>query len=426
MSAADPRQEREVLAACVISGAYHLAAPYIREDTWSVDAHRRIWAAMSRLVAAGQPLDLATIRAELADAGDLERIGGLDGLRAVTEMDGYSGHAETYARRLADLARARAVADACRAVAAEEEHGLVDPGEYAARSAQVIATAATSGAMSPARPIAEVARETYQAILDGRGVVASIQTGIAPVDAALGGGIPAGRMTCVVGRPGMGKTALALGMVAGMCRAGRRVLVLSLEMSVREVSSRIAGITHGLPISNLIDGRVPPGRDADLTAAIEEQALWALHVHDTPGLTAAQCIGIAETIRAQHRGLDAVVIDHLHLMRHPGGSRTRTDLAMAETSGQLRDAAKRGGWALVLCAQLNRSSERDNRPPRMSDIREAGAIEQDAYAIIAPWRTLEPGPADDPGEAWCGVLKHRSGRVGRTPMRWHGEWARYD
>jgi len=146
-----------------------------------------------------------------------------------------------------------------------------------------------------------------------------------------------------------------------------------------------------------------------------------LLIDDRPGLTAEQIVIAASSAKRELGGLDLVVVDHFHKMRFPKSAGQRSDDAMNASVTVLCDAAKRLGVALVLLAQLNRKcEERSDKRPMLSDLREAGGLEQDAYGVWSPFR---PGAYDDNAdqrEAELIGLKHRNGECRTIPMRWYG------
>ena len=231
---------------------------------------------------------------------------------------------------------------------------------------------------------------------------------------AMGCGVPRGRFTVVAGRPGMGKTTAALVLAAHWASQGLRVAVSSLEMGAGELGdrmlARLAGQRRGLT-----------AEQANVDAA-DEMARWSLAVDDTPGLTASEIVLRAEGARRMLGGLDALVVDHFHLLAHRAEKGERTDEAMGRSSGVLRDWAKNQDIAVVLAAQLNRDSERRGTGvPRLADLRECGALEQDGYMVVAPYRPAVMDSQADPGELQWHVIKHRGGRCGSVGLHWNGE-----
>lgn len=257
------------------------------------------------------------------------------------------------------------------------------------------------------------------------------------VDEILDGGLRAGELVVVAGRPGAGKTAYALGLVAGAAdreHKPARVGVISLEMGAYELSDRLLARASGVPLGRIRRGEVDD--EPQMEDWREYIGLWPVRIAAPASLTPAGLVTQARRWAA--RGLDLLVVDYLQLIKH--GRAERHDLAVGATATLCKQLARDLGIPVVLLSQLNREVEKratsKRKPgaggwweglelPRPSDLRDSGQIEQDADVILFPIRAEQFGLDDDPADAALVVAKNRNGRIGVTGLRWDGPTASY-
>lgn len=282
-----------------------------------------------------------------------------------------------------------------------------------------------------------------------RGEVARkvISTGIPYADDNLRGGWRPGQLVVIPGRPGTGKTAAALGFALSAAMEGHRVAFFSLEMEHHELTLRLLAQMVGATVDDVEIATT--GTDPDLLPLWSQQH-WddllqaeevvrglPLRIDDEPGRTVADIAATCEAWRSADGGLDLVVVDYLQLMDH--GAHARHDIAVGNTSKRFKELAKRLECPVLLLSQLNRKVEERADPsspdwvecigrPRPADLRDSGAIEQDADVIIAPMHARAEhidAKRAKPGEARLLILKQRGGMVCDVPVRWVPEAMRY-
>jgi replicative DNA helicase len=268
-------------------------------------------------------------------------------------------------------------------------------------------------------------------------------TGIEVLDQHTRGGFRPGNLVVIAARPAMGKTALALGFALSAARVGAKVGIFSLEMTAQELDVRAVSWLSGVPLALVepacLGQDVPLMTQAQWDSVLDaemEVREMRYRVSDRPGQSIAEIAATCEAWRAAD-GLDMVVIDYLQLMTHP--DKGRHDLSVAVTSVAAKGLAKRLGCPVLLLSQLNRQVEgradarsedwveRTGRP-RMADLRDSGAIEQDADMILAPVKPsrqcIDAGLAK-PWEARILVLKQRGGGEADLLVDWDGPCTRY-
>lgn len=224
---------------------------------------------------------------------------------------------------------------------------------------------------------AEAAMERAKA-----GATAGLSTGFRAFDERLGGLEP-GLVYVIAGRPSMGKSALATSIAINAARAGHRVHVLSLEMSATQIGRRVLATAAGVPIFAMKGGRISSADAAKIVQAKRELDALPLTIDDTAGLTPAQVLRKCRAIKRGKGGLDLVMLDHLNLLRaDDADARHGGTWATERASGTMLELAKELRVPVLLLAQLSRGVEgREDKRPTLSDLRQAGAIEQDAYAV---------------------------------------------
>lgn len=397
------------------------AQSFYRED------HGRIWMAIQRLRGEGKPHDSLSVCDALG--GDLERCGGLP---YVVELEACTMSAAGI-RRHAEIVAERAMRRASLAAANEIAEAAVDP----QRSAQEVVDLAQSKAMAlgeqaaerfaPA-PLADALRRAVgrlQARLDGA-ATPGLSTGFPDLDVRLGGGMRPGQLIVVAARPGMGKTSLAMQIGISAALSGASTLFCSQEMAEEELSDRALALHGRLSLERIISGKL---RDEDWTRTtsalgqLREAPLW---IDEQPSLSIMDVRNKARRVLREHGSLSLIVVDYLQLMVGNGANRNAEIEAI---SRGLKQLAKEMSLPVIALSQLSRECEkRPNKRPMASDLRDSGAIEQDADVILTLYRD-EIYNDDSPyaGMAELGVIKCRSGRAGGfVPLVFRGECTRFD
>jgi replicative DNA helicase len=299
---------------------------------------------------------------------------------------------------------------------------------------------ALSRIAQPAVQVESTLGEALEAAVDQRrtareqGKPRAVATCVSAVDTILDGGVRAGELVIVAGRPGAGKTAYALGIASDCAEAGGRVGVVSLEMGREELADRLLARAAGTPLARIRTGELDD--DENMRQWRAHVGAWNIRIAAPPSASTPQVITQARRWAA--RGLDLLVIDYLQLMKH--GRADRHDLAIGETTSALKQLARDLRVPVLLLSQLNREVDRrsstkkrvqqdehwwlDVELPRLSDLRDSGHIESDADVVLFPVRGEQFG-IESPSAAALVVAKNRNGRVGVAPLGWHGPTASY-
>lgn len=382
------------------------AAQFYRQD------HREIFSEILRQISAGLPCDVVSVGAALPHIDDC--------MSYLNSMAQNTPSAANIAR-YADLVRDRALRRGLLAVTADMNEMAFNPG---ARTAGEVLDAAQSAlaALAEMRALREPIRasDAMTAHIDVIGdraerKCAGIATGFDQLDALLSGGPNRGALVILGARPSMGKTALALNIATNVARH-YSVLFLSQEMTNGELLDRVLASLGRIPLSAVITGEMNPQEWESFTAANVRLAELNLYLDDQPALTLMDVRSKARLTKRKH-GLDLVVVDYLQLMSGDGTNRNQQ---IEEISRGLKALAKDLGVVVLALSQLSRQAANKSRP-QLADLRDSGAIEQDADTVIFVHRDEVDNPQTHlRGYADVFVAKNRQGRIDDVLLNYEG------
>jgi replicative DNA helicase len=398
------------------------ASDFYRED------HQVIFSAIAQQVGKRQPTDFVTLTAALESAGRLSDVGGLSYLGMLANDTPSAANVLAYAR----IVRERSILRSLIAVGGDiAEMGWQANGsevrELLDRAEQLVHGIADHGAQHTTLSAADDAGEWMTALEERRrrgNMLGGLSTGLVDLDRILDGLHP-GDLVIIAGRPSMGKTVLGTDFARSCADAGKRAMVFSMEMPRRQLITRlVAGIAR-VPMNNLRDGRLDD-RDMDrITVALGNPVMERLIIDDEGSLTVSALR--AKARREARDGLSLIVVDYLQLMQSDARNDQNRNDELSTVSRGLKTLAKELGIPIVALAQLNRGVEqRDNKRPRLSDLRDSGAIEQDADVVIGCYRDEYYRPdSSEKGIAELLILKQRQGETGIVKAAFSGAFAQF-
>jgi replicative DNA helicase len=384
--------------------------------------HADIYSCIERMVANRSPVDVVTVGQALSDEGKGEQVGGLQYLNQLAQSTPSARSAGRYSKIVRDKALGRAFLEtADKALELASESG----DDTNARIDQVSALfGALQRQQMPKLPksLAEVAVQRtahYDALQQGT-VIAGWSTDIPRLDSLLNGGWQPGRLYILAARPAVGKSSLGQFLGLGQAKAGRKVLFLSQEMSCEELADRAVSSAGRISYSALLSGNMADSDWQRAAGVLESPDLKDFYVDDQGGLTLLD-------IRAKARqvpGLSMLIVDYLQLCSGSVGKDANRNAEIEQISRGLKTLAKELGIVVVALSQLNRGVEtRTNKRPMLSDLRDSGAIEQDADVVMFLWPVREfPGGAKLIG---LGLDKNRQGRCGDVALHFDGSVQRW-
>ncbi len=397
----------------------------IQAEDFSTFRHRKIYTALRDLDIDGAPVDAFSVAALLEQRKELARCGGRAYLDEMLTGVPPTGHAAHYARLVRGAAIERHLLQAAESIVKTvREPG--EPAEKLDRAGAIIGAIAeprTKTGPILARDLIPHVVDQLQTLVDSGGEYVGQPSGWSDLDRMTGGFRP-GQLVVVAGRPSMGKTSLALNIAEHTSVHGdKTALVFSLEMSANELLMRSVASLGNIDLQHVLSARMDPGEWSRFTAATAQIQHAQLLVDETPWVGIHDLRTRARQVLREH-GLDLVVVDYLQLMEGPGEHRTAQITAI---SRGLKLLAKELNVPVIALSQLNRSLEhRPNKRPMMADLRESGAIEQDADLIVFLYRDEVYDPDSlAAGSAEIIIAKQRNGPIGTVHLTFRKEFCRF-
>ena len=427
--------ERAVLGAILLEGRETLprVIEVLRASDFYTESHRSIYSAMLQLFDRGEPVDILTLQEELRRTDKLEPAGGPAALALLEEQASIAVHLTAYAQIVRDRAVLRELIQTSSQIIAQAFEAKDDVQTLVDDAERKIFSLAERRLEGSALPIGKILRNTFEYIerlYERKEHVTGVATGFEKLDLETSGFQPSD-FIIIAGRPSMGKTAFALNIAqhVGITLRGR-VLVLSLEMSAQQIVQRMLCSEAKVDSQAVRTGYLSSSDWHRLTAAAGRLSEASIFIDDSPGLTVLEARAKARRMRAEH-GLDLLVIDYLQLMRGRASMESRQQ-EISEISRSLKALAKELNVPVVALSQLSRAVEarqaRDFKP-QLSDLRESGALEQDADVILFLYRSSqykEDLPPDERNIAEVIIGKQRNGPVGTVRVVFLPQYARFE
>ena len=378
--------EQCVLGSILIDGAaINRVLELLTADDFYRGAHRKIFEAMVELDRASKPIDVLTLFDYLKSKGQLlEEVGGSTYITYLTEVVPSAANVAYYARLVKEKAILRRLVETAMGIVQEGVRDDVDVEQVLESSEQAILEIAQHKIKPAFYDVREIAVEALDIIerLHERGEhVTGIPTGFEKLD-YMTTGLQPSDLVIVAARPGLGKTSFCLDVaVHAALEAGKRVAIFSLEMTKEQLVLRMLSAKAKVDFSRIRGGFVSADDIGRLVAAAEEFSKAAIYIDDTPAIGILELRAKARRLRRE-KGLDLVVVDYLQLVRGSRRAETR-EREIADISASLKALAKELEVPVVAVSQLSRQPEaRTDKRPQLSDLRESGALEQDADVVL--------------------------------------------
>ena len=422
--------ERSILGAILIrNDAFNVAAELIDADDFFRDAHRRVFDKMVDLNERGQAIDLVTLRDELSRSGDLEPVGGPAYISSLADGVPRSTNVEHYARIVKERATLRNLIAAANRIEAEAYAAREEASVVLDRAEQEIFSIAEGRIHTGFVPLAELAEASFSTIERLQSVqsaVTGVPTGFADIDELTAGLQPAD-LVIVAARPSMGKTAFALNIGAHVGTGGERTVgVFSLEMAKEQLFMRMLTSAAQIDSHRFRTGLLTESDYGRLSDAMSFLSDARVYIDDTPSLGVLEMRAKSRRLKAEH-GLDLVIIDYLQLMQGRGRFENRNQ-EIASISRSLKALAKELDVPVMALSQLSRAPEsRGDKRPQLSDLRESGALEQDADVVMFIFREdmYEETPENE-NVAEIIIGKQRNGPTGTVKLAFLKQQTRFE
>lgn len=425
--------EQAVLGALMIDGeAWDKVADAVSEEDFYRRDHRLVFAAIGELVDLGQPCDAVTVSEFLDRQGTLEDVGGLGYLGRLTQDTPSASNVRAYAGIVRERAVLRElisaggdIADSAYRPEGRSVPELLDQAEQ--RVFQIAERGARRGAGFIAlKKILPATVDRLDLLSNSDGDVTGLSTGFTELD-RMTAGLQRGDLVIVAGRPSMGKTSLAMNMAENAAiGSGQAVAIFSMEMPAEQLAFRMIGSIGRVNQSHLRTGNFSDEDWSRINSAVTIMSQAPIFIDDTPALTPSEVRARARRLKREHN-LGLIVVDYLQLMQVSGTKENRAT-EISEISRSLKALAKELEVPVIALSQLNRGVEqRTDKRPVMSDLRESGAIEQDADIIIFIYREeVYDKETHRKGIADIIIAKQRNGPVGEVPLTFLGEYTKFE
>ena len=418
--------ESSVLGGLLLdNGAWDRVGDLLTEGDFYRYEHKLVYTAIYTLVNASRPADVITVYEQLQTLGKAEEIGGLGYLNALAQYVPSASNIRRYAEIVRERAILRKLVTASDEIATnafntqglavaqildEAEQKIFNIGEEGSRMKQ---------GFQSMDQLAVILMDRVDEMSRNQNDITGVPTGFVDFD-RMTSGLQPGDLVVLAARPSMGKTALAINIAEHVAlHEGLPVAVFSMEMGASQLAVRIVGSIGRIDQGHLRTGKLSDDEWPRLTEAIEKLRKVSLHIDETPGLTPSELRANARRLSRQCGKLGLIVVDYLQLMsgsNNSNGDNRATEIG--EISRGLKMLAKELQCPVIAMSQLNRSVEqRTDKRPMMSDLRESGAIEQDADVIMFIYRDdYYNKESKEPGVAEIIIGKQRNGPTGTVKL----------
>ena len=424
--------ERSVLGGLMLDdNAWdNISGSLAAEDFYRSD-HRIIYRVMVDLVEKNHPLDIITISEALEGIGELENVGGLAYISDLASSTPTASNIHAYAQIVRERSTVRSLISVAHEIAdsgfnpdGRNSATLIDEAE--SKVFKISDDRPSSGGPEAVRPLLTRAVERIDVLFQTKGALTGISSGFRDIDEMTSGLQPAD-LIIVAGRPSMGKTSFMMNMAESAAISGESpVLVFSMEMPSDSLVLRMLSSLGRIDQTKIRTGQLGDDDWPRLTSAVTLLNDKPLFIDDTAALSPNEIRSRARRVAREHGKLGMILLDYIQLMQVSGTTENRAG-EISEISRSLKSIAKEFDCPVIAGSQLNRSLEqRPDKRPIMSDLRESGAIEQDADVIMAIYRDEVYHEDAEKGIAEIIILKQRNGPIGRKKLAFVGQYTKFE
>ncbi|MGZ4166099.1 MAG: replicative DNA helicase [Solirubrobacteraceae bacterium] len=426
--------EKSVLGAVLLDERHlHslLVEEQLRPDHFYREQNGAVFAAMLELYEGDNKIDHLTVSEKLRQHGKLDEVGGP---AAIDELSGWvpaAGHAREYGRIVHDNFKLRSLLTASYEIQASVLSREASARELVERAERSVLEVATDDRQKKIRSIGDILHEEtdkLHRLSVSKTPLTGTPSGFKDIDEKTGG-FQAGNLIVLAARPSMGKSALVANIAENAVLAGHATALFSLEMSESELAQRFVASQARIKGEDLRRGKVAESRWPKILEACQRLSDAPMYVDDSSDTGVLEIRAKCRRLHAQvEGGLGLIIVDYLQLMRPEGHVESRVE-QVSQMSRGLKGLARELGVPVIALSQLSRAVEqrgRDDKKPILSDLRESGAIEQDADLVMFIYRDEYYNPdSERPGEADIIIAKHRNGPVGEVQLTFQREYPRF-
>ena len=395
------------------------------EDFYS-EHHKEVFEAVRELNRRSEPVDILTVSEELKKRNTLAMVGGRAFVASLPTEAPSTANAESYAHIIKEKAILRSLIQASADILDRSYKDKTDSQEVLSFAEQEIFNIARAKQKKDYTSLYDVMMENISqidAMASTEGKLIGLTTGFVDLDEKTAG-LQKSNLIIVAARPAMGKTAFVLNLAQNAAlKADAKVLIFSLEMSKEELGMRMLSSDTCIDLAKLKTGDLNRGEWEDLYIGIDRLTKAGIYIDDTPGISLMEMKNKCRRLKAE-KGLDLVIVDYLQLMEAKAESRQQE---ISKLSRSLKILAKEMDCPVIVLSQLSRAVEqRIEKKPQLSDLRESGAIEQDADLVMFLYRDEYYNPdTDKPNTCEVILAKHRGGSTGTVELAWLGKYTKF-
>jgi replicative DNA helicase len=416
----DETAEQHVLGSLLIDrDAIFKVADSLSKEDFYVARNQRIYGAVYELLQRRERIDPLTVQVELARREELDRVGGVPYLKDLVDRVATAVEIERHARVVRDKAILRGLLGAATQIAADAYSEPTDMPLALDRAEQRIFVLRDDTTNAQLRHIQTALQDNFQHLterMDRPYEVSGIPSGFREIDFYTEG-FTQGDLIVLAARPSVGKTSLALAMAFNIAKRGHPTLIFTLEMDTKQIVSRFLAMNSRTDLLALRTGNV---FDTDAASAL---AGVPILIDDTPGLSIMELRTKARRA-STHDRLEVIIVDYIQLMRTGGDEENRVQ-EIASITRNLKSLARELNVVIIGLSQLSRAAGDSGLEPKLSTLRESGAIEQDADIVMMLWRDKDDAQPGAPRLIHGSVAKNRNGPTGPFQLLFAGEQARF-
>jgi replicative DNA helicase len=422
--------ESSVLGGVLLENdAFNVVLEALRAEDFYRESHRKIFRAMIELSDRSEPVDIITLSECLKNRGDLEAVGGSAYLASLNDFVPTAANIAYYARIVREKSILRYLINAATDIATKGFEGqgnveeLLDSAEKAIFD---ITEQRIKGSFVKVGDMMKDSIKMVERLFERKTMITGVPTGFKDLDTKTAGFQPAD-LIIVAARPGMGKTAFSLNIASHAAFSGYGVAIFSLEMAKEQLALRLLCSEARVDNSKVRTGYLSDRDFPKLATAAGKLHDALIYIDDTPAISVLELRAKARRMaRDRDKKLSLIIVDYLQLMRGSGSAQNR-EQEISEISRSLKALAKELNVPVLAVSQLNRRvEERNDKTPQLSDLRESGAIEQDADVIAFIYREAAYNPKSDDNTATITIAKQRNGPIGDLNLTFLKEFTRFE
>ena len=424
--------EQSVLGAIMIENdAFPKIIEIITREDFYRESHRKIFDAMIELFEKNEPIDLITISEELRKRNDLDAVGGEPYLSALASQVPTAANIKYHSKIIREKALMRSLIKSASEIAGRVYEDNLDADELVDNAERIIFNISDKRIKASFVTLKELIKgscETIEYLYDKKSAITGVASGFTQLD-ELTSGFQRGDLIVIGGRPSMGKTAFSLDIARQVgVELKEPVAIFSLEMSKEQLALRMLCSEARVDSNSVRKGFIRKEDWSKLTNAAGKLTEAPVFIDDSSNINVLEMRAKARRLKLEHKGLSLIVVDYLQLMRGRGGFDKNREQEISEISRSLKALSKELQVPVIALSQLNRGVEqRNDKRPNLSDLRESGAIEQDADVIIFLYRDeFYNKDSNDRGKAEINVAKQRNGPTRTINLAFFPQYTRFE